>query len=67
MAAFLLSDTDGSKVDTIATNNPHSIADCRIAMIREYCKNGEVSWESVLEALNKADETSTVTKIKELL
>ena len=67
VGAFLLSDTDGSKVETIARNNHHIIADCCAAMIREYCKAGEVSWEGVLEALNKAGEKSTANKIKELL
>ena len=67
MGAFLLSDTDGSKVETIARNNHYVIEDCRAAMIRDYCRSGEVSWESVLEALNKAGEKSTANKIKELL
>ena len=60
VAAFLLSDKDSSKVETIATNNHHNIADCRNAMIHEYCK-------SVLETLNKAGEINTANKIKELL
>ena len=67
VAAFLLSDKDGSKVETIARNSHHNIADCRSAMIREYCKSVNVSWESVLEALNKAGEINKATKIKELL
>ena len=67
MAASLLSDKDGSKVEIIARNNHHIIADCRIAMIREYFKSGDISWKKVLEALRKAGEIATVNKIQRLL
>ena len=64
MAAILLSDDDGSKVETIARNNKHIIEDCRVSMIREYFKSGEVSWEKLLQALTDAGENRTVNKIK---
>ena len=67
MAAFLLSDKDGSKVEIIARNNHHIIEDCRIAMVREYFKSGEVSWNKVLEALTKAGEKTTADKIRRAL
>ena len=67
VAAFLLSDKDGTKVDTIARNNHHIIKDCRNAMVHEYLKSGEVSWNIVLEALTKAGEKATVDKIRRLL
>ena len=67
VAAYLLSDEDGSKVETIAINNHHIIGDCRIAMIREYCRSGDISWEKVLEALRKAGEGATANKIQRLL
>ena len=67
VAAFLLSDEDGSKVETIEKNNFYKIEDCRIAMLREYFKSGDVSWKKVLEALAKAGEKVTLNKIQRLL
>ena len=67
MAAHLLSDKDGSKVKTIATNNHHIIEDCRAAMLREYFRIGKVSWKKVIEALEKAGEKNTADKIQRFL
>ena len=67
VGAFLLSDEDGSKVETIEKNNFYKSEDCRIAMIREYFKSGDVSWKKVLEALTKAGEKVTLNKIQRLL
>ena len=67
MAAYLLSDVDGSKVETIARNNHHIIEDCRSTMVHEYCKSGKVSWNKVLEALTKAGEKATAYRIQCLL
>ena len=66
VAAYLLSDKDGSKVEIIARNY-HIVEDCKAAMIREYFKGGEVSWKRVLEALKKAGENNTADKINQLL
>ena len=67
VAAHLLSDKDGSKVEIIARSNQRNVEECRSQMIREYLKSGEVSWEVVLEALMKAGEKRTADKIKCLL
>ena len=67
VGAFLLSDNDGSKVEIIERNNHYKIEACRIAMVREYFKSGEVSWNKVLEALTKAGEKATVDRIQRLL
>ena len=67
LAAHLLSDKDGSKVEIIARNNQHKIRDCRTEMLREYFKSGTVSWEVVLEALMKAGENNIADKIKQIL
>ena len=64
LAAHLLNDQDGSKVEIIANNNHHKVQDCRAEMLREYFKSGNVSWETVLEALIKAGEINTVEKIE---
>ena len=63
VAAHLLSDKDGSKVETIEINNSNKVADCRATMIREYMKSGDVSWKKVIEALTKAGEKSIADKI----
>ena len=67
MATFLLSDKDGSKVETIAKNNHNITEDCRAAMVYEYLRSNEVSWDKVLEALTKAGEKATVDRIQRLL
>ena len=67
VAAHLLSDTDGSKVDIIERSNQYNIEACRNHMIRDYLRSGQVSWKVVLEALTKAGEIRTVEKIKHLL
>ena len=67
MAAFLLADKDGSKVEIIEKSNHYKVEDCRIAMIREYFRSDEVSWNKVLEALTKAGEKATADKIQRLL
>ena len=67
MAAYLLSDVDGSKVENIARNNHHIIEDCHSTMVHEYCRSGEVSWNKVLEALTKAGEKATADRIRCLL
>ena len=64
VAAHLLSDKDGSKVETIEINNSYKVADCRATMIREYMKSGNVSWKKVIEALTKAGENAIADKIR---
>ena len=66
LAAHLLSDTDGSKVETIEKNNC-TIQDCRAEMLREYFKSGTVSWEVVIQSLIKAGENNTADKIQQML
>lgn len=66
LAAHLLSDVDGSKVEIIARNN-HNIQGCRAEMLREYLKSGTISWEVVIQALIKAGEKNTAEKIHQLL
>jgi len=54
LAAFLLNDVDGSKTRQIERSNHYDVGDCKEAMIREYLKSGNVSWEVVLECLRNA-------------
>ena len=67
LAAHLLNDQDGSKVEIIAKNNHNKVQDCCAEMLREYFKSGNVSWETVLEALIKAGEINTAKKIEKIL
>ena len=66
IAAHLLSDKDGSKVETIARNN-HTIQGCRAEMLQEYFKSGTVSWEVVIQSLIKAGENNTADNIQQML
>ena len=54
LAAFLLNDDDGSKTHLIEKSNHYDVGDCRGAMIREYLKSGNISWETVLSCLRSA-------------
>ena len=66
LAAFLLDD-DGSKTESIAKSNHYQVPDCRAAMIREYLKSGNVSWQKVLEALRDAGYTNLANEVEESL
>ncbi|XP_065891760.1 uncharacterized protein [Dysidea avara] len=66
LAAFLLDD-DGSKTESIAKSNQYQVPDCRAAMIREYLKSGNVSWQNVLKALRAAGYTNLANEIEESL
>ena len=65
LAAFLLDD-DGSKTESIAKSNQYQVPDCRAAMIREYLKSGNVSWQNVLKALRAAGYTNLANEIENL-
>jgi len=67
LAAFLLDDTDGSKTESIAKSNHYQVPDCCAAMIREYLRSGDVSWQKVLEALRDAEYTNPADEIEEFL
>ena len=54
LAAFLLSDEDGSVTAKIQNNNRDD-DDCCADMIREYLKSGDVSWQHVFESLQYAN------------
>lgn len=64
MATYLLNDDDGSKVEEIEKSKRFVVADCRTAMLTEYFKNCEVSWETVLNALTKANYINLAEEIK---
>ena len=67
LATFLLDDADGSKVHQIQRSNHYQVEDCRRAMIREFLKSGNVTWEKVLESLERASYTNLATDIEKRL
>jgi len=67
LAAFLLNDDDGSKTHQIERSNHYDVGDCRAAMIREYLRYGNVSWEVVLECLRNAGYKNLATDIEKEL
>lgn len=64
LAAYLLQDDDGSKSEAIERENQFMVAECRAAMIREYLQSCNVSWESLLRALKRADYVNLAEEIK---
>ena len=64
LAAFLLNDDDGSKTHQIEKSNHYDVEDCRGAMIREYLKSGNVSWETVLSCLRSAGYKNLANEIE---
>ena len=64
LAAFLLNDDDGSKTEQIEKSNHYDVGDCKGAMIREYLKSGNVSWETVLACLRNAGYRNLAIDIK---
>ena len=64
MAIYLLQDDDGYKSEMIERENQFLVAECRAALIREFLKSGDVSWENVLRALKRADYVNLAEEIK---
>jgi len=64
LAACLLNDDDGSKTEQIEKSCHYDVEECRITMIREYLKFGDVSWENVLAALRVANYKNLADSIE---
>jgi len=67
LAVFLLDDDDRCKTHVIEKSNHYDVDDCKVAMIREYLKSGNVSWEVVLDCLRNAGYKSLAAEIEEKL
>ena len=67
LAVSLLDDVDGSKVCQIQKSNHYHVEDCRRAMIKEFLKSGNVTWEKVLGSLERAGYTNLATDLKKHL
>ena len=67
MCIFLLDDTDGNKVPQIERTNFYDVEACRAAMLVEFLKSGEKSWEKVLSSLRSAGYINLAIDIEKTL
>ena len=67
MCVFLLDDVDGNIVPRIEATNFYNVEKCRDAMIREFIKSGDVTWEKVLESLKLAGYRNLAIDIEKQL
>ena len=64
LGIYLLDDNDGTLIHKIEKSNHYDQEDCLCAMIREYLKSGNVSWETVLSSLRSANYINLATTIE---
>lgn len=64
LGACLLDDDDGTIIHKIEKSNRYDEGDCLCAMIREYLKSGNASWETVLSSLRSAKYINLATTIE---
>jgi len=67
LCVFLLDDFDGYIVRRIEKSNHHDVEGCRAAMIREFLKRGECTWEKVLWSLRRAGFRNLASDIENQL
>lgn len=65
MGAYLLPAKYASKINDIDKNHKQDVEECRWALITEYLKVGEVSWNKVVYALEKSGHPNTAEKIRD--
>jgi len=63
--AYLLPTDTRSKLESIRKSNKGDVEECKRDLYNLYFDVGEVSWDKVIEALQKADYPNIVKKIKE--
>ena len=61
---YLLPTKYASKVNDIDENHKQDVEACRWALITEYLKVGEVSWNKVINALEKSGHPNIAEKIR---
>ena len=66
LGAYLLDDPDGSTSALIHDTYNGDVRKCRDALIKEYLKNGEVSWARVLTSLRNAHYKNLADKIEKI-
>jgi len=62
-----LDDKTGEKAPQIERTNFYDVASCRDAMIREFMRSGQRSWEKVLSSLESAGYPNLASDIKKTL
>ena len=63
LALYLLPEDYGSLINDIDRDNKN-VAECRWALITEYLKVGELSWDKVVYALRKSGYPNIAEKIR---
>jgi len=64
VAAKLLKDDSGTRVNDIDTNNQGKKEDCLIEVIREYMRSGDISWQVVIDSIRSAGDSNLATKLQ---
>ena len=64
LGVYLLPDEYASRINDIDETHNGNISRCRWALIREYLKVGQVSWKTVINALERSGHPNIVKKIK---
>jgi len=63
---YLLPEKYQFEIDIINTTHKGNVTECRFALIRTYLKVGEVSWNKVIDALEKSVNDNIAKDIKKL-
>ena len=64
LGAYLLPTKYASKINDIDENHKQDVEACRWELITEYLKVGEVSWNKVINALEKSGHPNIAKKIR---
>ena len=64
LGVYLLPTKYASKINDIEKNHKQDVEECRWALITEYLKVGEVSWNKVIYALEKSGHPNIAEKIR---
>ena len=64
LGMYLLPEDYTSRINDIHKNHKQDVAECRWALITEYLKVGEVSWDKVIYAVRKSGHSNIAEKIR---
>lgn len=64
LGTHLLPRQYSSLINDIERTYQRDVAECRFALIREYLRVGEVTWDQVVYALEKSNHPNIANKIK---
>jgi len=64
LGAYLLPEEYASRINDIDETHHSNVSRCRWALIREYLQVGQVSWKTVINALERSGYPNIAKKIK---